>query len=162
MDKQKQTNINKLVGRSEDGDYYWLDYVFEDGEELRGAVGSVFRPVSEAQKEETMSLDNAKERFVDIWAEAARDRRTEQGLEEFVQDIIAVDGEEAFFDFSYYHNSCEIAKVYNSELPENTEESEKAEFSECVGGGRCFNHKIKWAKVYDKKALKLALSYEID
>jgi len=159
-------DINKLVGKDKSGDYYWLDYVFEDGDfedgEHSGAVGSVFRPVSEAEKEEQMDSDDAKERFRDLWQNAVDTNNTELGLDDFVQDVIDMDGDEAFFDLSYYDNGCEIAEIFNSELPNDADESEKAEFSECVGGGRCFNRKIKWDKVYDEAALTLALSYEKD
>ena len=163
MSEQK---VNKLVGRTTEGDYYWLDCVFEDGDfedgEHSGAVGSVFRPVSEAEKEEQMDSDDAKERFRDLWQNAVDTNNTELGLDDFVQDVIDMDGDEAFFDLSYYDNGCEIAEIFNSELPNDADESEKAEFSECVGGGRCFNRKIKWDKVYDEAALTLALSYEKD
>ena len=158
MSKQQQ-DVNKLVGIDENGDYYWLDYVFKD-EDFEGAVGTVFRPVSEAQREEIVTLDNALEHFEDLWRETVASGTTEESLDEFVKNILRWDGDEAFFDLSDYDNGCKVAKVYNSELPDDADESEKAEFSECTGGGRCFSYKIKWDKVYDKDALELALSYE--
>lgn len=161
MSRQQQ-NINTLVGKSKDGDYYWLNYVFEESADFRGATGSVFRPVSEAEKEEKMDFDNAKDWLKEIWQGAVSTGNTEQGLDGYVQEVIDIDGENAFFDLSCYDNGCEIAEMFNSELPENADESEKAEFSECVGGGRCFNHKIEWDKIYDNDALTLALSYEAD
>ena len=157
---EPREQLNTIVGRDESGDYYVLDCVFDDADNFKGAVGSVFRPISTREKEETMNIENAKDRFADLWAEAAKDGRTEDSLEDYVEQIIAIDGEDAFFDFSYYDIGCKIAEIYNSELPDDKDKLDKAEFSECVGGGRCFNHKIKWAKVYDQKALELALSYE--
>jgi len=150
-------NVEKLVGKDKSGDYYWLNHVFEDSKGFRGAVGSVFRPVSEAEKEERMSLENAKDWFGELWREAVKAGNTEESLDDYVKNIIDIDGESAFFDLSDYDVGCKIAEIYNLELPD---ENDKAEFSECVGGGRCFHHKIKWAKVYDEAALKLALSYE--
>lgn len=162
MKKEKRIKIDKLVGRTEDGEYYWLDEVFEHAKNFRGACGSVFRPVTVAQKEEAMTPENAKERFRDLWQEAVRTGHTEDSLDEYVESIVGCDELESFFDLSYYDNGCEIAEIYNSELPADAPEEDNAEFCECVGRGRCFNHKIKWAKVYDTKALKLALSYEKD
>ena len=60
------------------------------------------------------------------------------------------------------------AKLYNSELPEDHDEDEEAEFCECRGGGRMFRKNgstyKKWAdldKVYaDKGTLKLIAQYE--
>ena len=155
----QQQNVNKLVGRDENGDYYWLDYVFKD-EDFKGAVGTIFRPISESQREDVMSLDNARELFDDLWREAVASGTTDEGLDEFIENSIRWDGDEAFFDLSDYDNGCKVAEIYNSELPDNADESEKAEFSECRGGGRCFYPERKWVKIYDKAALKLALKYE--
>ena len=89
-------------------------------------------------------------------------KSTEQGLNEYLQSIVAEGNVENYFDLSYYDNGIEIAEIYNSELPADAPEEDKAEFCECIGGGRCFSCKIKWEKVYDQEALDLALSYEKD
>jgi len=154
-------NVDKLVGRNEDGVYYWLDYVFKD-KDFQGTVGTMFRPVSKFEKENTMSLDAAVDRFEDCWREAVQSGNTEEGLVEYAESIIRWDRDEAFFDLSDYDAGCEVAEMYNSELSADADEGDKAEFSECIGGGRCFCREIKWAKIYDEKALKLALEYEKD
>ena len=154
-------NVNKLVGRDENGDYYWLDYVFDDGNGFRGAVGSTFHPVSEAEKEKRMNPENAREHFRGLWQEAVKAGSTEESLDDYVQNLIDIDGIDAFFDLSYYDAGCKVAEIYNSEHSKDARPPEDlAEFSECTGGGRCFDYKIKWEKIYDKDALDLGLSYE--
>jgi hypothetical protein len=155
-------HIDKLIGRDISGDYYWLEYVFEDSSDFRGAVGSVFRPVSVTKKEERMTPENAREWLAEGWREAVKAGTTEQSLDDYIQNVIDIDGESAFFDQSYFDTGCKIAEIYNSELPKDADESEQAEFSDCGGGGRCFNQKIVWNKIYDQEALTLALSYETD
>jgi hypothetical protein len=72
-----------LVGKTINGDYYWLDYVFEDGD-FKGAVGSVFRPVTNAEKKERMSIGNAKDNLEDLWKDAVASGDTTQSLEDYV------------------------------------------------------------------------------
>jgi hypothetical protein len=155
--------IDRLVGKSKDGSYYWCDYVFDDsmhGAPFRGATGSVFSPVTKARYEEDMDPKNAAERFDDLWREVVRSGGTDKGLEEWAKEMIDNEGDSAVYDLSYYSAGEEVAKKWNEEGGYKDGDDEYAEFSECIGGGRCFNHEMEWDTVYDAELLAEILSYE--
>ena len=163
-----QKNVGAIVGKTEDGEYYVLDYVFhdvrinhvDDGSLFTGAVGSVFRPVPKDMQDERMEPENAEEYFDDCWRLRVADGIETRGLSEFTADVLDSDGIEAVFDLSFGDMGDKVAELYNSELDDDHGPEDEAEFSECVGGGRCFTRDVQWAKIYDYDALALAMSYE--
>jgi hypothetical protein len=144
--------IEKLVGRK-GGDYYVCDYVFKE-KGLQGATASVFRPVSEEEYEEAYDLDNLIDRFQELWAEAVKDGRTEDSLEEFCQIIADCDGDEALWDLSYY----QYWDLIREAVPELTEK--EYPILECVGGGRSFHRDMVWDVLYDAEVWALIRKYE--
>ena len=160
MEREK---IEQVVGRTTDGEYYVLDYVFDettDNKPFRGAVGSVMRPISIREADEAMEVENATDRYEDVWRECVANGDETRSLDDFVESILMSEGIEAMFDLSYYSIGEEVAKLYNEELPEDHDEKDEAEFSECVGGGRCFSHSLEFDKVHRQDLLDLALSHE--
>ena len=159
MEREK---IEQVVGRTTNGEYYVLDYVFDERgvNPFRGAVGSVMRPVSAREAAEAMDIESVIERYEDVWRECVSHGDETRSLEDFAESISMNDGLESMFDLSYCKIGEEVAKMYNTELPEHHDSEDEAEFSECVGGGRCFNHGLKFEKVYRQDLLNLALSHE--
>lgn len=162
---RKQTTINAIVGRR-DGAFYAVNYTFDDilnGSTFRGVTGTLLVPVSARRVEEAKELDNLKDRFEDCWREAVKAGSTEQGLEEWVEPL--ADELENLFDLSDYDLGCKAAEIYNSELdPAATDDDDRADFSECIGGGRCFKASDadpkNWDKVYRPDLLPLFAEFE--
>lgn len=147
--------IRKLIGKK-DGLYCVCDYVFDDGE-FRGAVGSTFQPIDK-DGYETMhnsSSEEVKDRFHDLWAGAAKDGRTEESLEEFCENILACDGDDALWDLSYSNYAWDLIR---DAIPELTEDEYPV--FECVGGGRCFDPNMQWDELYDAETWALICKYE--
>ncbi len=171
--KRKETRLNVLIGRL-DGQFYFLDYVFRDtlhSKPFIGAVGTILRPVPESEAQERR--DNPAEYLEDYWQMAVANGDTTQSLEDWAENAAAMDGDNLFYDLSYFPMGQEAAEVYNKERHEEDEsadEADDAEFSECIGGGRIFCkdgiHGHTWAefdKVYaDKKTLALIAKHETE
>ena len=150
---KKQKNIKKLVGRIGDN-YYVCDYVFKNGEAFRGAVATVLRPISKQEHEDAQDINNLKDYFADLWAEAAKNRQTTESLEDFVQGTYDNCGDECLWDFSGY----EYWDMLREAVPELTEEDYPV--FDCAGGGRSFDVDMKWDAIYDAKAWALIKEYE--
>ena len=150
---REEKKINKLVGRIGD-EYYFCDYIFSH-DDFHGAKGTILRPVNKDEYEGAMDIKNAKDRFYDLWAEAVEDRRTEESLEDYCQNIIDCDNEEAFWDFS--------GSNYWDDLREAIPELTKEEYPvfECVGGGRSFSLNMEWDEIYDRDLWELIKQAEI-
>lgn len=140
---REQKNIKKLVGRI-GNEYYFCDYIFNNDDTFHGVVGTELRPVSKEEYEETMNIENAKDYFKDLWTEVMKDGRTESSLEDYCQNIIDCDGDEAFWDFSGYEYWNELREA----VPELTREDYPV--ITCTGGGRSFGADMKWDKIYNK------------
>jgi len=141
-----EKKIKKLVGLI-DGDYYVCDDIFSYSDGLHGATATVLRPVPKNEYEDRIDSENSDvlDYFQDAWAEQVKAGRTQSGLKEWVEMVLAVDGGEAVFDFSGY----EYWDLIREAEPELTEESYPV--FECVGGGRSFDVSMEWDKLYNKK-----------
>ena len=160
MKDEKRQDVNKLVGKTASGEYYWLNNVFEHSDDFKGACGSVFRVITEDQYEEDTSEEALYDRLGGCWQSAVEAGETEMGKQAWVEMVFDCDGDDAIYDLSYSGNGDEIIELYNKELPEDAEGGERARFCECIGGGRCFSKELTFERVYDQAALDLALSYE--
>lgn len=120
-------DYNKIVNVAEDGEITVLDYVFDHGNNFRGATGTKFYPVSFGYfKERTKKAEviqflldcgiETKQKAISIYREA--------------KDNGSLD--ELMFDTSYRS----LWDYLRSELKLNTKD---AFIFECVGGGRCFD-----------------------
>jgi len=143
---KKQTDIKKLVGRI-GNDYYICDYLFKHSDGFKGATATVLCPVSSDHYTERTDPESeiAVDYFEEIWRESVKAGNTTQSLKEFVEEVLAVDGDEAVFDLSGYEYWGLIREA-EPELNEND-----YPVFECIGGGRSFDPKMKWDKLYDKQ-----------
>jgi hypothetical protein len=178
-----EMKYESIVGVLEDSDYVVLDKVFEHKDSFRGATGSRFHPVDENERRYRTSTEVAMEHFEDFWEELYHkkpgfDRSGNvytsgedfPSLYDFTEEALNEQGDEAVFDLSYYDVGCQVAALHTERLAKSKGISvqefkekfpdEVCEISECTGGGRCFSYKMDWAEIFDKKALKLALSFE--
>lgn len=135
---------NKLVGEK-NGEYYFCDYIFDDGKGFKGATATILVPVSKEEYDERTSLEGAKERFEDLWRETVKDGGTEDSLEDWCQSIIDTDGDDAFFDFS----GCNLWEQLRDKFPED-----EYPVFECIGGGRSFSKENDFDRVFDQELLK--------
>lgn len=148
-----ETKYMQLVGKINEK-YYVLDYIFSyDEDDFKGATGYIFVPVTKEQQKEAMTREAVKERFEDLWRDAVHSGATEQELDTYIDEIYYNISIDDMFDTSEFSTGETIAQVYNSELPENILEDQKAEFCECVGAGRIFSHNMKFDKVYNQELL---------
>ena len=140
-----QTQVKKLVGRIDDS-YYICDTLFEHTDDFRGAVATVLCPVTREDYENRIDPGNPTtiEYFEDCWRQAVHAGTTTSSLEDYVEAILGVDGEEAVFDFSGY----EYWDMLREAVPELTEEDYPV--LECVGGGRSFSVDMQWDELYDE------------
>lgn len=160
MSSEIRKKVDVLVGKSTDGAYYWLDEVFEHRPDFRGAVLTVFRPVSRSEAENAIDPESSdtQDRFKECWKEAVKAGSTDDSFLGWLETVLDSDGIEASFDLSGYDNGQIVAELHTKEN-ELTEDG-VCEFSECIGGGRCFSRDMEWEKIYDQAALDLAMSYE--
>lgn len=58
----------------------------------------------------------------------------------------------------------DVVDLYNAELPADHDDSEEAEFSECIGSGRCFRQSdadpATWDAIYAPDLLPIIAEYE--
>lgn len=141
-----QTNIKQLVGRI-GSEYYICDYLFEDGQNFKGATATVLRSVSQVEYEERTDPEGeyVLDWFDDLWRESVAAGNTTKSLKDFIEEALAVNGDEAVFDFSGY-NYWDLIREAESELTE-----ENYPVFECVAGGRSFYSDMKFDKIYNKK-----------
>lgn len=135
-----QKNYNAVIGRAGD-EIYALQYTFDDelhGKPFRGAVGSVFRAVSQQEYEERTTPEALKEWLREPWQEACKNGGEERSLTAYCQDVKDTDGTDFVFDPSHSDIWPKIRAAY----PEYKDEGEFPMF-ECVGGGRCFSRGMK-------------------
>jgi len=156
-EERKQKNFNKLVGRI-GNDYYFCDYIFIDGkmnnELFQGATGTVLNPVSKEEYEERTDPESEEclDYFKEIWQMSVQDDNTELGLQEWVEQVLNIDGDEAVFDFSGYNLWEQLRDI-------GLNEDDYPVF-ECVGGGRSFDSKMKFDEVYNKDLWRLIKAVE--
>ena len=156
----------KLIGRVDD-EFWFLDdlfkYEFEgaqpSGLNFQGAVGTIIRPIGFEEYNEVTNIENAKEDLREVWVERAKEGYTDQSLEDFTQSAIESEGDELFFDFSYYEYWEQIRALGYTE--------EMSPVMNCIGGGRVFSQFKSLAEahtffdeIYDEDLLKQIIEYE--
>ncbi len=173
--ESRRTKGVKLIARR-DGEYYFVDSVFDHGDGLAGCTGTVCYPVSEEQAEELLSMDNLEERFGDHWEERYKDDVDSEceecdgcindegcdscgypSLRSLCSEIVRFEGIESVIDWlgSDYTDALEGAGA-------------DAMYADCTGCGRIFGNcgrpgpmdPNEFDEVYDKKALVAILAFE--
>jgi len=141
-----KTKIGKLVGRI-DNEYYICDTLFEHADDFKGATATVLCPVAREDYEDRTNPngDYAKDYFEDCWREAVQVGNTTGSLANYAKMILAINGDEAIFDFSGY----DYWELLREAAPELTEEDYPV--FECAGGGRSFRPDMEWDEIYDKE-----------
>lgn len=174
-DDSRRTNGVKLIARM-DGEYYFVDSVFDHGGDFVGVTGTVCHPVSEEQAKELLSLDNLEERYGDHWEERYRnvvDADCEEcdgcindegcdscgypSLRSLCNEIVQCEGIDAVIDY--------LGSDFTDAL---TAIGEDAEYADCTGAGRIFGNcgregpmsPDEFDEVYDRKALVAILAFE--
>lgn len=152
--RREQNNHHKLVGRI-GNDYYFLDYTFADGD-FKGATGTVLTPISKSEYEDRTDPESetCQDWFREIWKMAVEDDKTEEGLTEWVENVINIDGDEAVFDFSGYNLWDQLREIGLSE--------DDYPVFECIGCGRCFDVDMEFDEIYDKELWEEIKQYERD
>ncbi len=151
---REEIKYNKLIGRQDD-EFVFLDYVFRHSDGFHGATGTRMRPISKSEYEDRTDRDNLKEYYEDIWRDMVSNRKTDEGLEDWIETVIRIDGvEETAFDTSYWNSP-----MWDAIRKKGYPEDEYPVF-ECSGGGRCFDKKMKWDEVYEPELWKLIQEYE--
>lgn len=133
MGSRKSVTYNKVVNFDrESNEITVLNDVFEYEDGMRGATGTVFVPVSEAQYDEETSFDNLKEYIKDCM-DRVPENYEDEGWNGFTQAIID-NGEagDTVYDMSYSY----LWDMLREEC--GLDESDAYVFN-CVGGGRCFS-----------------------
>lgn len=130
---KKQINYNKVVNYDkETKEITVLDYVFNDSDHFKGAVGTIFEPVSREEYEDRTDEDNVIEYLIDSGMELPKEFK--RGGFEQLYNAMYNNGEleDFIFDTSYSELWDELREVLNLSL-------EEAHIFNCVGGGRCFD-----------------------
>ena len=149
MSKKEETKYNKIVGRI-GNDYYFLDYTFLHSDNFRGATGSKLSPLTEDEYnkrvEDYFNIDNMRE----YWQQAVEAKKTDLGLDDWIELVRDTDGEEYIIDRSDEPYAEILREMLGHEAFE----------VECVGGGRCFKKNMKFDEVYNKKLVKEINKFE--
>lgn len=133
-----QETFNKVIGKESCGEIVVLDYIFDDGDGFKGAVGSMFDVVSKAQYDYEMDKENVIARIIDsgVLEDVTCDTEdyiVNEKAELYYADIVnSGEIEELLYDLSYDAMHDEIREVYG--LSE-----EDYPMITCVGGGRMFD-----------------------
>jgi hypothetical protein len=128
--EKKETLYNKVVNISEDGEITLLEYTFNHSDGFKGAVGSIFYPITEKQIQEAISdyEDNDKELLIYMVENfGSLDRNMIENIDSSREALI-----DLFFDRSYEDLWDDLREQCN------IKEEESVIFN-CVGGGRCFD-----------------------
>ncbi len=171
----RRTEGVKLIGRR-DGEFFFVDSVFDHGDDLSGVTGTVCNPVSEKYADELLSANNMAERFGDYHherfspdasdgCEDCEGEAQNEGCEaceypslaEFTAEIAQFDGIDAVIDFPGHEYVDALTAI-----------GEEAEYADTSGCGRIFGScggsgpmdPDSFDEVYDRKALIALLAYE--
>jgi hypothetical protein len=124
-----QIDYNKIVN-FENNEITTLDYVFDDGNNFKGAVGSKFRVISIVEYNEITNYENVIERIIECGVPEMFIRTGAEGCYEHMYKTDEI--EDFMFDTSYSNLWDYLRKELN--LTEN-----EAYIFHCIGGGRCFD-----------------------
>jgi len=150
--KRNDKHYNKIVARV-DNEYYVLQYTFEHDDGFKGAVGSVFYPITKNCYDWDNDIENLKERMIYRYLSIKRDKYgnfSEDDIDEndFTDWCENLEDED-IYDLSYFDIGMEVAKLYESESGEMTV------FSECIGGGRCFDPDTSYTEIYEPELMEI-------
>lgn len=142
-----ETNFDQqVVGIDTDGNIYTLSSVFDYGNGLRGATGSIFDVHKLAWVEENNTDEDFRVYLEECLGTAtlreARQFKHESGLEFPGQDD------------SYKEKWRAIMSSVGIDPDVHT--------LSCCGGGRCFGRDTEWARIVNQDLLDLINSYEME
>ena len=150
-DKTMRTTYNKLIGKIGD-EYYFLDDTFTHSDSFKGATGTVLRPVSRSEYEETKTVEGLKDRdYAELWKNAVSSGETVLGLYDWLE-IVLEDGDDAIWDLSGIELWEQLREIGLS--------GEEYPVFECTGGGRSFSKDMKWDELYNPELWKEIQKYE--
>ena len=129
MERIKE-EFNKVVNY-DGGEIVVLNYVFNDNDGFKGAVGSVFYPVSMKEYKKRTTKKAVIEYLKDCFTE--EEIKSKGGINK-LYNLIRNNGEidQIIFDQSY-------DKLWESIREELNLNKKNAYIFDCVGGGRCFD-----------------------
>jgi hypothetical protein len=149
--------INKVIGKTESGDFYICEDIFKYEDNFHGSTGLILCPVSREEYEdaENPSSPTTRDRFLELWKDLAGQGATYKGFEEWLAMILATD----FPDCSFDVGGCEFWDAIRKLEPGLTEENYP--IFDCVGCGRIFSANMKFEKIYEPKILKQIFKSEL-
>lgn len=152
---REEIKINKLVGEK-NNEFYFLDYVFDEGNNFKGAKGTILVPISQEEYKERTTTPGLAEWLKEAWKYRFENDQTALGLEEWAEEVYSIDGDDAVFDLSY--SNTDFWQQIREVEPDLTEED--FPLFECIGGGRCFSKNMEFEKVYNPELIELINKYE--
>jgi hypothetical protein len=123
--------FNKVVNYVANGKILVLDYVFKDNDGSKGAVGSIFYPISMKEYKKRTSKKSVIEYLKKHFSEEKI--KSKGGINKFY-NLIRDSGTIEQTLFVTLHN-----ELWNSIRNELNLDRESAYIFDCVGIGRCFN-----------------------
>jgi hypothetical protein len=148
-----QKNYNEIIGITDSGEIYLLNYIFEStlhGTPFCGATGSILTPLTQAYVDSRNNIDSLKDTYGFLWQEAVKDGNTELGLDDYLQEMMDSEvqyGEGLFLghDTSDTHH---ITDEQTAEIETVLKYKHEIIGYECIGGGRCFDRDITWKHIF--------------
>ena len=143
----KRAKVNLLVGKI-DNQYYFCDDIFTNKDGSKGATATVLEPITQDEVNARWDLENQRE----LGEEAVKANMTDEGLEDWVNYVKSVDGEESVLDSS--------GSEYYPQLRDLGISEEEYPFFDCTGGGRSFSKDMVWDELYNPEVWELIKQYE--
>lgn len=130
---KEETIYNKVVNfDKETKEITMLDRTFKHSDGFKGAVGTIFEPISRDSYDETMDEDNVIEYLIDSGIELPKEFKR-GGFEQLYDAMLNNNELEDFmFDTSYREMWGELREELGLD-------EEEAYIFTCTGGGRCFD-----------------------
>lgn len=167
---RNQTNYNKPVGIDFEGNLIIVNYIFDDemhGKPFCGATGSTLAPLTQAYVDDRNNVDAMKDLGYDeIWREAVKAGSTEQGLDDFLADILRYNtdglfpghdtGDTQYADLQQYKDAIYANMNIGANFPSVPDDV--IDF-ECIGCGRMFP--VELAIVFDQELLDAINAIEL-
>jgi len=144
---RQATTYNKLVARR-DNEFLFCDDIFDYGDNgLKGATGTVLRPVPKDEYEERTSEQGLVDYLGELWQGTVQAGDTKMGKAEWCQYVYDSDGDDVLYDFSGSNLWEQLRAIGYSE--------DEYPVIECIGGGRCFSSDdTSYDEVYDDALLE--------
>jgi len=128
--QENRVSYGKVVNIAEDGEITVFDGTFNYPDGFKGATGSKFYPVTQAQIDER--FENQEDELRELWQMAVSEGQTEASLTDWADSYTHEAGNSAFYDLSYENQ-------YWDEIRSHGYPVEEYPIFDCVGGGRCFD-----------------------